>query len=266
MSTPLFSDTVSGLGGQLQLELSILSRKGGRNYNEDACGHWHAGGHLCCVVADGANGHGGGDIASKLAVQQLIGSYAQQPTADPVGVRNLIVETNRTIIEHRALAEGQRHMHTTVVSLFLDLDSQTALWGHAGDSRLYIFRNGRVLSHTRDHSLVQSLVDAGLLAPEKMRTHPQRSELLSALGTAEEDLQVSVAEQPWLFQTGDVFLLCTDGLWEYVDDAELAASLRDAPDPQTWLAELEATVLRNAAHKPSHDNFSAVTVWVVDPI
>ena len=67
----------------MQLELAILSRRGGRSYNEDACGHWHSDSHLCCVVADGAGGHGGGDRASKLAVQQLISAYAGDTDASP---------------------------------------------------------------------------------------------------------------------------------------------------------------------------------------
>ncbi len=75
-----------------------------------------------------------------------------------------------------------------------------------------------MLAHTRDHSLVQSLVEAGMLSDDQMRNHPQRSELLSALGTAPEHLLVSNASKPWSLRPGDIFLLCTDGLWEYVNE------------------------------------------------
>ena len=67
----------------MQMELATLSRRGGRNYNEDACGHWHSDSHLCCVVADGAGGHGGGDKASKLAVQFILGAFAGTPEGTP---------------------------------------------------------------------------------------------------------------------------------------------------------------------------------------
>ena len=67
----------------MQMELATLSRRGGRNYNEDACGHWHSDSHLCCVVADGAGGHGGGDKASRLAVQYILGAYAAAPEISP---------------------------------------------------------------------------------------------------------------------------------------------------------------------------------------
>ena len=249
----------------MHMELAMLTRRGGRNYNEDACGHWHSDSHLCCVVADGAGGHGGGDRASKLAVQSVLGSYAARPESSADAVHQMIVDTNRSIIRHRSDDRSQQNMHTTVVSLFIDLDAHAAAWGHCGDSRLYAFRGGRIASRTKDHSLVQSLVDGGMLAAEDMRSHPQRSELLSALGVGEEDLMVSVSTEPWRLAAGDVFLLCTDGLWEYVEDAQLEAALGQSTSAQQWLRELEQAVLRGASHKPRHDNFTALTVWVGDP-
>jgi serine/threonine protein phosphatase PrpC len=248
----------------MQLELAILSRRGGRNYNEDACGHWHSDTHLCCVVADGAGGHGGGDKASKLAVQQVIERYAAAPSEAPEALRQLIVDTNRSLIAHRGEAENTQNMHSTIVALFVDLEKYSATWGHCGDSRLYGFRGGRLAFQTRDHSLVQSLVDGGLLTEDRMRTHPQRSELLSALGVGEQDLQVSVSERPWAMQPGDAFLLCTDGVWEYVVENELEQALAAAASPQAWLDDVEKRVLAAAVHKPRHDNFSGLAVWVTD--
>ncbi len=265
-ATPL-SDALSpnGAAGPTlpPIELAILSRQGGRSYNEDACGHWNSDTHLCCVVADGAGGHGGGDIASKLAVRYIIEQFAAAPLSRPEEVTELLHDTNATVIRHRADGKEQAHMHTTVVSLFIDLDQGLALWGHAGDSRLYLFRDGQMLAHTRDHSVVQSLVEAGIMQPDEMRTHPRRSELLSALGSLPEDLHVTAASKPWRLQDGDVFLLCTDGLWEFVNEAEMSASLNRSANPRAWLAALEELVLRHAAEaaKLTHDNFSAITVW-----
>ena len=251
----------------LAIELAILSRPGGREYNEDACGHWHSERHLCCVVADGAGGHGGGDVASKLAVQHILTQHSSAPVSRPDEVEDLLLDTNASVISHRADAPTQANMHTTVVALFIDLETSQALWGHGGDSRLYLFRDGQMLAHTRDHSLVQSLVDAGLLNDDQMRTHPRRSELLSALGTDPEHLHITAAAKPWRLQAGDVFLLCTDGLWEYVNEVEMSASLSRAADPQAWLAHLEQLVLKHAAEqqKKNHDNFSAISVWFGKP-
>lgn len=258
----------AGAGSRMPpIALSILSRQGGREYNEDACGHWHSEDHLCCVVADGAGGHGGGDIASRLAVRHIIEHYAAAPLDQPQQVHDLLIATNETVLEHRADGEAQRDMHSTVVALFVDLQAGTALWGHAGDSRLYVFRGGQMLAHTRDHSTVQALVEAGLLSPEQLRNHPQRSELMSALGLPSDTLKVSTASRPWVMQTGDVFLLCTDGLWELVDEAEMCASLSRARTPGDWLARLEQAVLAHAAAlgKTRHDNFSGIAIWVGEP-
>ena len=246
-----------------QVELAILSRPGGREYNEDACGHWHSDSLLCCVVADGAGGMGGGDVASRLVVRHVIEQAALAPVSSIDGVRNLIVDSNVQVRRRQQESAALQHMHTTVVALFIELQTGLAVWGHAGDSRLYLFRDGQVLTHTRDHSVVQGLVDAGLLRPEQVRMHPSRSELQSALGTAPEYLMVSTAPGPVALRPGDVFLLCTDGLWEYVDEAEMSATLTRASDPQVWLTELEQLVTDHARDRgvAAHDNFSAIAVW-----
>ena len=246
-----------------RIELAVISRQGGRHYNEDACGHWHSDTQLCCVVADGAGGMGGGDVASKLVVRHIIEQSSQAPLQRADEVQDLLLDSNAQVRRHQHEAPELEHMHSTVVALFIDLARSEALWGHAGDSRLYVFRGGQMLAHTRDHSMVQALVDAGLLGPEQMRTHPRRSELQSALGSAPEHLMVSTATKPWQLRPGDVFLLCTDGLWEYVNEAEMCASLNRSADPQAWLATLEELVLRHAqenGHR-EHDNFSAIGVW-----
>ena len=250
-----------------QLKLAVLSRPGGRANNQDACGHWRSGERLCCVVADGAGGHGGGDVASKLVVRHMIDQASLAPLVRPDEVEDLITDTNAQLRRHQAESVETRDMHSTVVALFVDLSRHEALWGHAGDSRLYLFRDGVILSRTRDHSVVQAMVDAGVLMPEQVRTHPRRSELQSALGTSPEDLLVSTAIEPWPLKPRDVFLLCTDGLWEYVDEAELCACLSVAADPGDWLAELERRVLLHAAAagKTGHDNFSGIAVWVNEP-
>jgi serine/threonine protein phosphatase PrpC len=239
-----------------------MSRPGSRDNNRYACGHWRADERLCCVVADGAGGHGGGDVAAKLVVRHIIDQASLAPLARADEVQDLLIDANVQLRRHQSDSDSTRDMHSTVVALFVDLRSQEALWGHAGDSRLYLFRDGLMLSHTRDHSIVQLMADAGLLMPEQIRTHPRRSELQSALGSAPEDLLVSTVPRPWRLKPRDVFLLCTDGLWEFVDEAEMCASLNRSPDPGAWLAKLEELVLQHAAErgKVGHDNFSGIAV------
>jgi serine/threonine protein phosphatase PrpC len=246
----------------LALEVALLSERGGRKYNEDACGHWHSDRQLCCVLADGAGGHGGGDIAARLTVSELIGRFSLQPSRDGEDLGGLLRATNLALLDQREPGTPRQDMHSTVVCLVIDFVAHRAHWAHAGDSRMYWFRRGRLLERTRDHSLVQTLVDTGVIAAAELRSHPKRSELRSALGIADDMLEVGTGDGAVDVDPGDVFLLCTDGLWEYVDDAELERLLQAAATPERWLESLDATVRRNARHKASHDNFSALVVWV----
>lgn len=245
----------------LALELAIRSDRGGRSYNEDACGHWQSDRQLCCVVADGAGGHGGGDVAARLAVRSLLSAFAAHPTDDGPALAELVRLTNDQLLASRAPGPTA-DMHTTAVCLVIDAAEHTAHWAHAGDSRLYWFRDGQLQRRTRDHSLVQSLVDARMLSEDAMTAHAQRNELLSALGMNADDLLVGAESPPVDVAAGDAFLLCTDGYWEYVDEAAIASALNAADSPDGWLAQLAAHVVQATQAKPGHDNFSALAVWV----
>ncbi|KQW49991.1 MULTISPECIES: PP2C family serine/threonine-protein phosphatase [unclassified Roseateles] len=246
----------------MQIELALMSEQGGRSYNEDACGHWHSERYLCCVLADGAGGHGGGDIASKLAVSHVLQGYASLPAHAPQALHALLQDTNRELLAQRAANPSLRNMHSTVVVLSIDLQDRNALWGHCGDSRFYAFRDGQLAVRTRDHSLVQSLIDGGMLDEAGARVHPKRSELYSALGTDGSDLHISVSPAPLPLFGREALMLCTDGLWEWVPDEDIAAALAIAPGPHAWLKNLQKRVLLAAADKPNHDNFSALALWL----
>lgn len=248
----------------LSLHVEWLSDRGGRDYNEDACGHWRSEHHLCAVLADGAGGHGGGDIASRLAVRELVGRLAEQPTEGAHELAGSLRAVNQAMIQARRPGTVQQDMYSTVVCLVIDLVDGHVHWGHVGDSRLYWFRQGRLLQRTRDHSMVQSLVDAGMLTPDGLSNHPKRSELRSALGVPAESLELATTDGEQAVLPGDVFLLCTDGLWEYTADALLERLLVQADSPHAWLESLRTAVNHAAGHKVQHDNFTALAVWADD--
>jgi serine/threonine protein phosphatase PrpC len=250
------------MSGALKYTVALLTDRGGRSYNEDACGHWQSSSQLCCVLADGAGGHGGGDVASKLVVQELVGLFARQPSHDGASLGALLRQANELLRAQREPGTERQDMHSTVVSLVLDLAGARAHWAHVGDSRMYWFSAGRLLRRTKDHSMVQALVDAGILTAGQMSSHPKRSELRSAMGLPSEALELSSGDGDQPVQAQDVFLLCTDGIWEYLDDALLERTLAEASTQQGWLKTLGAEVRRLAQHKASHDNFTALTVWV----
>ena len=136
-----------------------------------------------------------------------------------------------------------------------------AAWGHVGDTRLYCFRDHKVVAQTKDHSVVQRLVDAGYLKPEATRESTERSRLFAALGHDGENI-ASVGATDFVIAGGDAFLLCTDGFWEYVDESAMEAALVAAVSPADWLRRMEEQV--RARGGPEQDNFSALAIWCTD--
>ena len=241
----------------MELEIVAFSRKGGRNYNEDSYGQWNDGRFAACVVADGAGGHGGGDVASTVARNTLLQRFAEQPAVDPAWLLQLLRDADAGVRQRQSEGEALARMRTTAVMLAIDLVNDQLVQAHSGDSRFYAFRQGQLLWRSIDHSLVQQLVATGALDDEGARQHPRRNVLLSALGAPEGELEVSVsAVMPLL--DGDRFLLCSDGVWELLPDAEITRIVCGAATPSLALQELEHEVVQRA--EPSHDNFTAVLV------
>jgi serine/threonine protein phosphatase PrpC len=243
----------------LEVEIVALTRQGGRDYNEDVYGHWNDGQFVACLVADGAGGHGGGDVASGIARSSVLDAYALHPTLDTQSMRAFVEQANRDVVARQGEKSALAHMRTTLVLAAVDIEQQQLSWVHCGDSRAYLFRDGELLARTTDHSLVQEMLAGGMIADdEAARLHPTRNVLLAALGSVDEPLEVS-AQGPMAMLAGDVLLLCSDGLWEPLGDAMLMATLKLSPSPASWLELLEQRV--KALAKPGHDNYTALTLW-----
>ena len=243
----------------MRLELSVLSKPGGRKVNEDACGVWssEATGACYCVVSDGAGGHGGGDVASKLVVEHVLGWFQRRPEVSGEAIAAALAAANQSVIDLQQRDERLANMCATAVVLAVDAQRMLACWGHLGDSRLYCFRRGRVIVQTRDHSVVQTMVDAGFVEPAELRNNARRNALLAALGQ-EEGFSPTVERERHAIQAGDVFLLCTDGLWQCVGENEMERVLDLAETPEQWLYGLENALLAQAPE--GHDNYSAIAV------
>ncbi len=243
----------------MRLELSVLSKPGGRKVNEDACGVWssEATGACYCVVSDGAGGHGGGDVASKLVVEHVLGWFQRRPEVSGEAIAAALAAANHSVIDLQQRDERLANMCATAVVLAIDAQRMLACWGHLGDSRLYCFRRGRVIVQTRDHSVVQTMVDAGFVEPAELRNNARRNALLAALGQ-EEGFSPKVERERHAIQAGDVFLLCTDGLWQCVGENEMERVLDLAETPEQWLYGLENALLAQAPE--GHDNYSAIAV------
>jgi len=248
----------------VQLVTASLTDRGGRPRNEDSFGDWSSERLYYCVVADGAGGHGGGDVASRLVVDSVLADLRYLTVAElpPTGERlaSALTHANENIVEEQLRGDGnEKDMRSTAVLLAIDRDCGTAAWAHCGDTRLYCFRHGGISARTRDHSMVQEMVDAHLLAAEEMRHHPRRNVLYAALGTR-DPLQIASVAGTFALRDGDAFLICTDGLWEYADDAGIVDALAQAATPAAWLDALADKVRANAS--ANHDNFTALAVWI----
>ncbi len=238
----------------VKLRFAQTSAAGGRAEQQDAVECCSAGGILFAIVCDGLGGHTGGERASKAAVETALKAFQSHPSIDSEALSSYLVAAHARVQELQSEAPEFGSMRTTAVALLTN--GNQATWAHAGDSRLYHFREGQILNQTRDHSVPQRLAEAGEIEACAIRFHEDRNRLLRALGSAGELKVTSSSETP--VEIGDTFLLCTDGFWEWVDEAEMSAAF-DA-DPAVWLHAMEAILLAKATG--DFDNYSALAVAV----
>ena len=235
---------------------------GARDGNEDALRHGsYAGGHYA-VVADGAGGHARGEDASRLAVECIERGLCAGAAFTPAHLTALVRQAHALLQRQHAGARPEASMHTTVVALWIDAAVQKALWTHVGDSRLYRCRHGQAELLTQDDSVVQRMVQAGLLSAQQSRKHPQKNHLVAALGIEGEVDPHTVARAVHLLE-GDAYLLCSDGWWDHFEPEDLVHSLARAQTPEEWLQDMRARVQTRA--QPQQDNYTAIAVWVGNP-
>src|SRR5689334_6901136 len=171
------------------------------------------------VVADGMGGAQAGEVASRMAIEAF--QRELRPDGSPEErLADRAQDANRKIYEISRAEHERAGMGTTLTAVYLD-EADLAI-AHVGDSRAYLFRDGKLTRLTQDHSLVEALVRAGKLTEEQAAEHPQRSVITRALGV-EPELQVDTRTYP--ARAGDVVLLCSDGLTSMISEEEIASIL-----------------------------------------
>lgn len=246
--------TVTG-GMRAGVTSAVRTHPGARSENEDTADSWFDGDSGCWIVADGLGGHGGGQLASRAAVEAALASFQDEPDVSQPVLERLVAEANEAV---RHAQEGSRHpgMRTTITLLVAD--SRTAAWAHVGDTRLYHLRNGRIDHQTADHSVPQGLVEAGQISAHDIRSHPERNRILRALGHGTAAQASCVGPTP--LEAGDAFLLCSDGWWEYVTECEMEADYAKSETPEEWLDHMMRRVLLRASGV--FDNLTAIGVFI----
>jgi serine/threonine protein phosphatase PrpC len=232
-----------------------VSRKGGREKNEDRMGYCYTRDSGLFALADGMGGHPEGEVASQLALQTLAAMFQRdaKPTlADPLRfLHDAIVAGHHQLLRYateKALMDTPR---TTIVACVMQGDA--AYWAHCGDSRLYLVRGGKLIARTRDHSYTELQETLSHVVP--MGEKFNRNVLFTCLGSPGKPVVDTAG--PLLLHTGDRLLLCSDGLWGNLSDAEITehvsrGSVADAAP------ELVEQALRKGG--PKSDNVTVISV------
>ena len=222
------------------------------------------------IVADGLGGHDNGQVASRMAVNVIAERMVRELLGEPLQTEREGAEVKapdeddlvgllRNTIEEANLALCQKNqrdktdMGSTLTGYMIV--GEHAYIVNVGDSRTYMVRGGQIYQLTTDHSLVGQLVAGGLIEPDDVYTHPQRSQIFRSLGD-KPNVQVDVFKQQLL--PGDILLSCSDGLWEMIRNPQIESILNNAPDPQTACTRL----LDAANTNGGEDNVSAVVAFV----
>ena len=238
---------------------TMFTDQGCREYNEDSYGMETHGDSTCFVLADGLGGHGGGDVASKTAVSTVCSIFKSEGYSDSF-FDKVYSAAHDAIIAEQEKANNYNGMKTTLVVLVIS--GGYAYYAHAGDSRLYFLKDGRIKARTYDHSVPQMLVLSKSIKESEIRNHPDRSKLLKVLGVKGESPKGDVADPVKL--SGNIsFLLCSDGYWELIKDKDIETTNRAAVDTDEWLDTLSVMV-RTAGENKNMDNYTAIAVWIDD--
>lgn len=235
--------------------------QGGMEHNEDAGLFIRKKEACCAVIADGLGGHGNGDKASRTAVEIIKKCFEALPEGKRITQEDMAEwfdEANQAVL---AIQTSREKMKTTLAMLCIDEREGMACLAHLGDSRIYYFENGKCAFCTFDHSVSRMAVLSGEIEMKDIRFHIDRNKLLKAIGK-EGGVRAETKIIPLREDVENVFLLCTDGFWEYVTEEEMEKTLALAQSPMDWIAMMRKHL--EQCVKANNDNNSAIAVWETD--
>lgn len=208
------------------------------------------------LVCDGVGGSNRGEAASFIAcdsIQTYFNTFLDAETnIDPEFIQKAIRYTEIRFDEYIKENPNAKGMATTLCLLYLATDR--AYLAHAGDSRIYQFRKGKIIFKTEDHSLVNSMVKNGQISSEDAKKHPQRNVIYKAIQGSKIPIDIDIVQITDI-QAGDCFLMCTDGITESFNDNELSELFSKADSPEETLSVIQAR-----CNNQSRDNYSAYLI------
>ena len=209
----------------MQFSVYQQSHIGGRKVNQDRMGYSFTRDSLLLVLADGMGGHLAGEVAATIALQTLSMMFRMQarPYVKKAErfLEDALQQAHWDILAYAEANKMPETPRTTIVACLVQ--HNCAVWAHCGDSRLYWVRRNQVLARTRDHSHLEYLIEKGKASEADRNTHPDRNKLYNCLGAGQEP-KIDISRQASL-EPGDTLLLCSDGLWAVLPEAEIVHRL-----------------------------------------
>lgn len=223
------------------------SHIGTRHNNQDSYTVCSGRNGFAAAVADGLGGYKGGEIASKLFIEEFESAFE----SEGFDLEQTYAEANEMILD--AQEEYNNSMKTTAAAVWID--KTRTIIANVGDSRVYAFKGGAIVFQSIDHSVAQMCVDSGEITPDMIRTHEDRCILTRSLGGRSE-VPVDISR---LDNTDyDSLLLCSDGFWEHVYEQEMCETLKQSQTPQQWLEKM--VTCRRSNVTSDNDNNTAVVI------
>lgn len=226
-----------------------------KKFNEDAIDVIETDGGLLAILCDGVGGDYGGDMASKIAIKSSTYFFTTSDTDDYLQrIKYALEEANSFVVNHSAGSSDLKSMATTIEMLFIK--DNLAFWGHIGDSRIYHIRSGKINQLTKDHSLVQKLLDEGFITHKQAANHPNKNVIMRALGD-NPFVEADISKVKLNKLEKNSFFVCSDGVSNLVSDSELENILR-LPDMEERKDQIVKLIrLRGAA-----DDYSFIYIEI----
>lgn len=237
------------------ISYNFITNKGDRQINEDSIGCYMDDVVGLFIIADGLGGHGAGDIASHYVVEQYLMQYKKIYH----GSAERYFSSVFTSIQS-GLLDLQKQLHKDMKSTAaaVCLTNSRLSFCYVGDTRIYVFGKKKILYRTLDHSVPQMLVKAGKLKEKNIRFHPDRNQLLSALGEDSTIVNYDMYSMN-ISSNIDGVLICSDGFWEYVEEREMIRTLYTAGSSEKWITDMETILLKKGKNRKK-DNYSAIGI------
>ncbi len=232
-----------------------------KKYNEDAIELLEINSGVLAVLCDGVGGDNGGDLAARIALKSAIHFFSASESNNYLErVKLAIEESNRFVLNHSSTSGTIKNMATTLDLIFIK--DNIAFYGHIGDSRIYHLKSNRLSQFTKDHSLVQKLLDEGYITHKQAANHPQKNVIIKALGES-ENIQPDISKIKLNQSEDNRFFLCSDGVSNLITNSELEEILIG-----TDLEEIKGKLKKIIRMRSAVDDYSFILIevknWLAD--